>query len=189
MKRIAIGLIVLASAGATLTAESPQQAFVKAWDGRAVVVRTTLYSLVYNERGKLGNLRSGVREGLIVATPSKGNYYQFNGRQGRDAVVESDLQRVVASINTAYEADSLEVRSYRKVEPLAIQRYDRGVELVVSGVRVDRDEIRLDFAPADGGQDPVTSVRIKWPTPWSKSFSERALVEDLVGRFVEIKPL
>jgi hypothetical protein len=187
MKRTLVFLLAFASAGTTLEADdSPQQAFVKGWEGRTVTVRATLYSLIYNERGKLGTSRSGLREGLVVATPSEGAYFQFDGRQGRHEVIQYDLQRFVAAVNKTYEPDALDVRSYRKLEAVAINRYDPGVELVVSGVRVDRDQVRFEFARAPG-DDAVTGIRIKWPVPLSKVFTERALVEGLVQRFVEPK--
>ncbi len=46
MKRILTGVLALALAGATLGAETPQQTFAKAWTGRTVTVRATLYSLI-----------------------------------------------------------------------------------------------------------------------------------------------
>jgi hypothetical protein len=187
VKRALLFLIVFAAAGATLEGDdSPQQAFVKVWQGRTVTVRSTLYSLIYNERGKLGTSRSGLREGLIVATPHQGAYFQFDGRQGRHEVVQTDLQRFVTAVNKAYEPDALDVRSYRKLEAVTINRYDPGVELVVTGVRVDPDQVRFQFARPDG-EDVVTGIRVKWPVPLSKVFSERPLVEGLVQRFVEVK--
>jgi len=128
MRRAIVSLAAVAAIGtATASAESPQQAFIRSWEGRTVVVRNTLYTLVYNERGKLGNIRTAKRDGLIVATPSHGMYFQFDGRQGRDDVVERDPLRVIAAVSAAYEPDSLELRSYRKVEPVIINRYDPGV--------------------------------------------------------------
>ena len=193
MRRAIVSLAAVAAIGtATASAESPQQAFIRSWEGRTVVVRNTLYTLVYNERGKLGNIRTAKRDGLIVATPSHGMYFQFDGRQGRDDVVERDPLRVIAAVSAAYEPDSLELRSYRKVEPVVINRYDPGVELVVSGVRIDRDVATLVLAPSGAGRisddDEVTSLRIKWPTPFSRSFSERELIENLIDRFVEARP-
>ena len=59
-RRVAVVIIALATALSTLAAsESPQQAFVKRWEGQSVVVKQTLYTLVYNERGRLGNTRTG----------------------------------------------------------------------------------------------------------------------------------
>ena len=91
---------------------------------------------------------------------------------------------------TEYQPDSLEARSYRKIEPLHLARYEPGVDLVVKSVRVDRDSVRLGFMQPDGpssGDDLVTSLTIKWPVPLSKSFSERDLVENLIRRFVDFK--
>ena len=184
--RALIFLLALASAGTTLDADSAQQAFVKGWEGRTVAVRTTLYSLIYNERGKLGTSRSGLREGLIVATPSEGAFLRFAGRQGRGDVIEHDPQRFIASVNSTYEPDALDIRSYRKLEAIAINQYDPGTELLVTGVRVERDQVRLELATIDGG-DTVTGLRIKWPVPLSNAFTERALVERLIQRFVEVR--
>jgi hypothetical protein len=185
MKRALLFVLAVAWTGTLVAADSPQQAFVRVWEGRAVTVRAALYSLIYNERGKLGTSRSGLREGLIVATPPEGAYLQFDGRQGRHDVTGHDLDRFVAAVNTMYEPDALDVRSYRKLEAVAINRYDPGVELVVTGVRVDRDEVRFEFAKT-GGDEPVTGIRVKWPVPLSKTFSERELVEDLILRFVDV---
>jgi hypothetical protein len=186
MKRAPLFVLALVSAAAALAAESPQQAFVEAWEGRTVTVKSTLYSLLYNERGKLGTSRSGLREGLVVASPAKGAYFQFDGRQGRHEVIQYDLNKVLAAVNTAYEPDVLDVRQYRKLEAVAINRYDPGAELLVTYVRVARDQVQFEFAKADGGE-AVTGIRVKWPVPLSKDFSERALVEDLIQRFVEIR--
>ena len=134
-----VALLVVAAAGVPLAADSPQQTFAKTWEGRTVTVKTTLYSLIFNERGKLGTTRSGLREGLIVVTPSKGAYFQFDGRQGRGEIVRNNLQGFVAAVNAEYEKDALDVRPYRKLEAVAINRYDPGVELLIVGV--DRGRI------------------------------------------------
>jgi hypothetical protein len=175
--------LILAAATATLAADSPQQTFAKAWAGRAVTLKTTLYSLIYNERGKLGTTRSGLREGLVVATPSKGAYFQFDGRQGRGEIARTTIQGFVAAVNAEYEGDALDVRQFRKLEAVAINRYDPGVELLVAAVRIEPDQVRFELSVPDG--DTVTAIRIKWPVPLSKSFTERILVEQLLEQFVE----
>lgn len=185
-------LVAVALASAVLSvaaADSPQQAFVKRWEGQAVVVKEALYTLVYNERGRLGNTVSGKRDGLTVVTPSDGVYYQFDGRQGREDVVERNPQRIFKSVGAEYEADSLDMRSFRKVEPVVLERHDAGVELVVRNVRVDRDAVKIVFSHTtlQSGEGPVTSLAIKWPVVFSKAFSERDVVEDLIRRFVDVK--
>jgi hypothetical protein len=181
-------VIALVSAVSALTAaESPQQAFARRWEGKNVIVQQSLYTLVYNERGLLGNTHNGRRDGLTVVTPFEGIYFQFDGRQGRSDVAERDPQRILDEVAATYQADSLDVRSYRKVEPLIVERFDAGVELVAEKVRIERDTVRISFARRvgpDAGDDPVTSLTIKWPVPLSKSFSERDLIENLIRRFV-----
>jgi hypothetical protein len=182
-------VVMLMSASAVLHAsDSPQDAFAKRWEGKSVMVRHPLYSLVYNERGKLGNTRSNRRDGLTVVTASGGMYFQFDGRQSRNDVVGRDPQRIVDAVAVEYQPDSLDARPYRRIEPLLLSRYDPGVELLVKNVRFDRDSVRLTFARPGGPEssdDTATSLTVKWPAPLSKSFSERDLVEDLIRRFVD----
>src|SRR5262245_60162977 len=116
-------------------ADSPQQIFARSWEGKSVVLKQVLYTLVYNERGKLGTTRNGRREGLMVATPSNGAYLQFDGRQGKDDVVDKQPQRLFELVNAAYQPDNLDVRAYRKVEAVVVHRYSVGAELIVSRVR------------------------------------------------------
>jgi hypothetical protein len=187
MKHTIIALLVLASMTTTVKAESPRQAFVKAWKGQSVVVKTALYTLVYNERGKLGNTRSGLTEGLLVVTSSRGGHLQFDGRQGRDTVVAEDPALLVKAVSEAYRGNALDVRSYRRLEPLAIEQFVAGAELVVSDVRIERDEVKLELEQPDGSKDSMTSLRVKWPLPLSPSFSERRQLEDLLRQFVEIR--
>lgn len=170
----------------TLAAESPQQAFARRWQGKSVVVKQTLYTLVYNERGKLGNTRNNRRDGLTVITPSDGVYYQFDGRQGRDDVKQRDAARILAAVNTEYEPDSLDVRSYRKVEPIVMNRYDPGVELTIGRVLIDKDIVRVAFVQGPAvGEDPLTWLTVKWPVPLSKSLSEADNLEGLIRQFVD----
>ena len=187
MKQTIISLVVVACTATSVTAENPRDAFAKAWKGQTVVVKTMLYSLIYNERGKLGTTRSGRREGLLVVTSSNTEHLQFNGRQGRNTVTSKDPELLVKKVFAAYEPDALEVRSYRKLEPLAIHRFEPGVELVVSAVSIERDEVKLEFVQAKGAADAVTSLRVKWPLPISPSFSERVPLESLLRRFVDPK--
>jgi hypothetical protein len=184
--RNAIALLVVAAVGVPLAAESPQQTFAKTWAGRTVTVKATLYSLIFNERGKLGTTRSGLREGLVVATPSKGAYFQFDGRQGRAEIARNSLDGFIAAVNAEYEQNALDVRPYRKLEAVAINRYDPGVELLITGVQVGPDQVRFELSA--GGGETATAIRIKWPVPLSKSFNERPLVENVLQQFVDIQP-
>ena len=189
--RITLAIAILPVCfGSAMAADGPAEVFARSWEGQNVIVRYPLYSLVYNERGRLGNTRESQREGLTVAAPFDGLYYQFDGRQGRDDVRENDPHRIVRSVNTAYQGDQLEVRAYRRIEALLLSRYEKGVELIVKSVRLDRDSVRLGFAQigSDRTNDTVTSLTIKWPAPLSKTLSERTQIENLILRFVAIAP-
>ncbi len=92
-------------------------------------------------------------------------------------------------MNSTYEPDALEVRPYRKVEPVTINVYAAGYQLMISKVRIERDTVRVSFmqaAPLEG-DDPATTLTIKWPSPFSKNFTERVMVEELLRRFVDVK--
>ena len=183
-------VIALSAPLSTLAAaDTPQQAFARTWQGQNVIVKRSLYTLVYNERGLLGNTRGGKRDGLLVATPVEGAYLQFDGRQGREDVVERDPERMFNAVSVMYEPDSLDVRSYRKVEPVTVTRYDSGWELRVNQVRVGIDTVNLSFSVRSGPDtgDLATSLRIKWPIPFSKSFAERNAVENVIRQFVDVQ--
>ena len=171
--------------------ETPQQAYARSWEGKSVRLKQALYTLVFNERGKMGAMKNGRREGLMVATPSGGAYLQFDGRQGRDDVVEKQPQGLFDAVNARYIPDSLEVRSYRKVEPVVIHRYSTDSELFVSRLRVERDQVRIAFVQTptfNPNDDPATGLTVKWPVPFNSSFSESGLVDDVIRQFVAIKP-
>jgi hypothetical protein len=93
----------------------------------------------------------------------------------------------VKAVSAEYERNALDARSYRKLEPLAIEQFVPGAELVVSDVRIERDAVKPEFGQPDGSKDTTTSLRVKWLLPLSPSFSERTNLEDLLQRFVEIK--
>ncbi|PWT81229.1 MAG: hypothetical protein C5B57_10900 [Blastocatellia bacterium] len=188
--RLSAFVVILAAGSVVSASENPQRTFAKDWEGSAVVLKQTLYTLVYNERGLLGNTHDARREGLMVVTAYGDVFLQFDGRQGRDDIAARDPQRILDLVSVTYQQDSVEVRSYRRLEPLLISRYSPGVELVVSEVRFKIDSVRFSFSETSGSHlvaDPITSITVKWPSHFSKSFSERNVVEELIRRFVVVK--
>ena len=187
-RRVAFTIVVASAFSAASAAESPQLAFSRSWEGREVRVKRALYTLVYNERGRLGNSYSGKREGLTVLTPYDGIYFQFEGRYGRQDILVRDPQQIIDAVGAEYQGDTLEVQSYRKVEPLMLARYDPGVALVVTKVQFARNTVRLILAESTGSgakENSETAITVRWPAPLSKSLSERQLIEGLLGWFVD----
>jgi hypothetical protein len=88
-------------------------------------------------------------------------------------------------VRTEYAPDMLGLRPYQKVDPVVVYRYDPGVELLVSGVVIGRDAIRVGFAAPARPEDEVTSLTVRWPTRLSKAFTERDIVEALIRGFVD----
>jgi hypothetical protein len=192
LSRVTSALAVVAIAVSVLSAgENPQQAFAKNWEGRTVVLKQSLYTLVYDERSRIGKVREGKRDGLTVVTPFEGTYLQFDGRRGRDDIKETEPQRLKDAVATTYISDALfELEASRTIVPIVVNRHDAGVECVVRKVQLDRYSVRLLLASpggVDGDQDSLTSLTVKWPIPLSKSLSERDSIENLIRRFVEIK--
>ena len=191
--RVTLTFIVLAAAVSALAAaDSPQQAFARSWEGRTVVLKQPLYTLVYDERSRIGKVQAGKRDGLTVVTPFEGTYLQFDGRRGRDDVKDTQPQRLRELVATAYVGDSaLELEASQTIEPVLVNRHEAGVECVVRKIQMGRYTVRLVFTSTsgiDGDQDPLTSLTVKWPVPLSKSLTERVSIENLIRRFVEIKP-
>jgi hypothetical protein len=192
LSRVPSALAVLATAVSVLSAgENPQQAFAKNWEGRVVVLKQSLYTLVYDERSRIGKVREGKRDGLTVVTPFEGTYLQFDGRRGRDDIKETEPQRLKDAVATTYISDALfELEASRTIVPILVNRHDPGVECVVRKVQLDRYSVKLLLASlggVDGDQDSLTSLTVKWPVPLSKSLSERDSIENLIRRFVEIR--
>ena len=186
VRRQILPLLIAASAIATLSAGSnPRDDFAASWQGQAVVLKQRLHTLAYRERGRFGN-GTDKRDGLFVVTPFSGTYYQFDGRQSKDDLRAADPQSVTNAIPAAYAGDALEVRSYAKVEPIVLTIYESGVELIVSGVRFDRDRLRLFLIdPAAPDATPATSITIQWPTPFTRSFTERQAVDALIRQYIQ----
>jgi len=184
-RRSLFALLAVMSTIATLGAGSnPKDDFASAWQGQTIVLKQRLHTLAYRERGLFGN-GSDKRDGLFVATPFNGIYYQFDGRQSKDDLRSTDPQRVVDAIHSEYGRDAIDVRSYAKVEPIVLTVYEPGVELVVSHVRIDRDRLRLFFIdPRTPEAAPATTLTIQWPTPFTRAFSERQAVETVIQQYI-----
>lgn len=189
--RVISTLVVLATAVSVLSAgENAQQSFAKNWEGRTVVLKQPLYTLVYDERSRIGMVREGKRDGLTVVTPSEGTYLQFDGRRGRDDIKDTEPQRLKDAVAIAYVSESLlALEASKTIEPIVINRHEAGVECVVRKILLSRYAVKLVFASSglDGEQDHLTSLTVKWPVPLSKSLTERESIENLIRRFVEIK--
>jgi len=184
-------VILLAMSAPAVLADNAAKSFARDWQGRHVVVKQTLFALVYNERGRLAKTPRRRRDGLVVVTPFDGSYLQFDGRYSEEDVTGRDVNQIVHVVSEQYRrSTTLEMGNYQKIEPLFVTRHEKGAELVVSDVHVDSDRVRFFFAePATSPEagDMATSLTVKWPVPFSKSFTERGQIERLVNQIVTVK--
>jgi hypothetical protein len=190
MHQIAAVAVGLSAMSVTVGGDTPREAFARAWVGRTVVVKQPLYTLLYDERGMMGQTRRDKRDGLNVVTPFKGSFLQFDGRQGQDDVTDLDPQRLVDRVKGMYQPNNLDLRAYRKVQPHLLFRYDPGAELLVGDARVERDFVRVLLVDpkTDFGEEPATSLTVRWSVPFSRSFTERDAVEGLMLQYLQMRP-
>lgn len=183
-----IALVTVASLHAD--ERSGKKAFQNAWVGRSVVVKRTLYSVVYDERNRVLPLikhRDRV-SGLTVVTPTGASYYQFDARRDSEwDIVGQDPNGIVSELREQYfRAMHLDIGTVQDVEPLMLVQYTPGVAFIVRKVQIDRDHVRLYFHK-DGEADLATTLTVKFPTPLSNEFTESPLIDDALTRFVTRK--
>ena len=190
--RAAIISTAFAAAAASLATAEPvdKKAFLSEWEERTVVVRQTLYSIVFDERSRILPIlkREGRVSGLTVATPSE-MYYRFDARRGSEEdIIERDPNRIVSALRKQYyRSEYLDIGSSQDVEAVLLVRYEPGVELLVRRVQIERNLVRL-WLHKDRKSDLATTVTVQWPAPLSKSLTEAALLDDVLTRFVAKTP-
>ena len=181
-------LLVLVSTAISLTASEPpgKKALVNTWEGRTVVVKQTLYSIVFDERSRIAPVlkRQERVSGLTVATWSE-TYYRFDAlRSSEKEIVERDPNRVVSILKEQYfRSRHLDLGTSKDVEPLMLTRYDPGTTLHVRAVHIERDRVRL-MLHKNRKSDLATTLTVQWPIPLSDELSESALVDEVLTRFV-----
>ena len=186
---IALLTIVLATIPLHAGAQSGRKAFVSSWKEQTVVVRQTLYSLVFDERSRIVPMlkRQNRVSGLTVGT-SSGTYYQFDARRSSEQdVVDRDPNRIVSTLQEQYHrSEHLDIGNTQDVETVMLVRYEPGVELFVRDVQFERDHARL-VLHKDRKGDLATTVAVKWPVPLTAELTESALIDSVLSRFVTRK--
>ena len=181
-----IGVVVLVSACAVQSvaaSDDPRKDFENRWEGRHVVVKQTLLTLIYDQRSRLGTT-SRKRDGLTVVR-SSGAYLQFNGRYSEGDIVDTEPDRLIDAVRQTYLRGYMnDVGWYYRVNPILIERYEAGTILVVRDVELDDDRVRLSFVD-DRDHDFATGLTVKWAMPLSRRFTEASLVEDLIQQYVD----
>jgi hypothetical protein len=191
LRAVVLAGVFASAVRAASGAETPQETFAKSWAGTHVVVKQPLYTLVYNERGRLGNTYRSKRTGVTVTTPFHGSYFQFDGQNSEVDITDKDPQRLMSRITETYRRSLvLNEGTFQKIEPLLLVRYEPGVQLVVKTVRVEVDRIKVTFVKdavtGDDAHEIATALSIKWPVPFSAALSEREQIDALIRQFVDV---
>lgn len=187
--RVVLTVCLAAAASASLHAadRAGRKAFQEAWVGRSVVVKRTLYSLVFDERSRvLPAVKHRERvSGLTVVTPAGSWHYQFDARrESEDDIVEQDPDTIVSKMrNQYYRSTHLDNGAVKEIEPVMLVRYSPGVSFVVERVQVERDRVRLYFHKP-GEDELATTLTVKFPVPLSSELTEAALIDAAAALFV-----
>lgn len=183
---LATALIIMSTASTVVGAGDALSDFTKGWNGRRVVVRSPLYSVLYDEVGRLGIHYRGKVAGLTVATHA-GQRYEFDGPGSDEDIAEATPNDVMTQMSARFHRSShLELSSVKAITPRVLRQYDPGVALIVDSVKIERNRIRFEFSESDAQKDGfATSLTIEWPAPLSKEFREREAVEKMLRRFID----
>ena len=190
-RSLAIALMMTTGAASTVTgAGGGVSELAKSWNGRRVVVKSTLYTVLYDEVGRVGIHYHGKQAGLTIATP-EGQYYEFDapGSEEED-VVEQTPNDVFSEMSTRFvRAYHLDIGIVKTITPLSLRQFEPGAVLIVDSIKVDRTRVRFAFRRAGEARATdaafATSLTIEWPVPLSKSLSERDGIEGVLRRFVD----
>jgi len=182
---LATTLAIVSGGSAVVGAGDALSDFTRMWHGRRVIVRSPLYSVLYDEVGRLGKHYRGKLAGLTVATHA-GQHYEFDGPGSDEDIAETTPHGVMNQMSARFHRSShLELSSVKTITPRVLRQFDPGVTLIVDSVRVERNRIRFEFVqPGDGEEGFATSLTIEWPAPLSKELREREAIEAMLRRFV-----
>lgn len=182
---LAAALIITFSTSTVVSAGDPLSDFTRTWNGRRVVVRSPLYSVLYDEVGRLGIHYRGKLAGLTVATHA-GQHYEFDGPGADEDIAEATPNDVMTQMSVRFHRSSqLELSNVKAITPRVLRQYDPGVALIVDSVKIERNRIRFEFSQSDAGTNAfATSLTIEWPAPLSREFRERGAIEAMLRRFV-----
>jgi hypothetical protein len=188
-RSLATALMMITFAASTVTGGgATANEFTRTWNGRRVLVKSTLYTVLYDEVGRVGVHYNGKQAGLTIATP-EGQYYEFDGPGEDEDVVEQTPDRVVSEMSTRFvRAYHLDIGIVKTITPLSLRQYEPGVVLIVDSIKVERNRVRFAFRRAgDAAADKefATSLTVEWPVPLSKTLREREGIEGVLQRFVE----
>ena len=187
-RSLATVLMMMTFAASTVTGRGASVSeFTRAWDGRRVLVKSVLYTVLYDEVGRVGIHYNGRQAGLTIATPD-GQYYEFDAPGSDEDVVEQTPDRVVSEMSTRFiRAYHLDIGIVKTITPLSLRQYEPGIVLIVDSIKVERNRVRFAFRRAGeaAGDEFATSLTVEWPAPLSKALNEREGIEGVLRRFVE----
>ncbi len=180
--------IWLVSLGPLANPPDARRDFVDTWQGSRVVLARPLYTVVYDEHGKLSRIYHGKRDGITVVAPA-GVFFRFQPRGSDAKVTGRDPQEVFDRMRGIYgRAGALDVLPFKRIEPSVLAQYEPGVSLVVRSVEVERDSVRMVLANEqsadEGEQQLATTLTVQWPATLSRALAERPEIERMIAQFI-----
>lgn len=170
------------------------KAFQKDWTNRGVVLKQTLYTVLYSAPRIASATLDTYSQGITVASRHKGTYYYAEPRgtdMGRAQLADSSPERLVEKISAFTENQRVRGLSGRTqnvtAAPARLLTYEAGTRLTLTEVVFTSRWIRFDLHDqfSDRRGPATTYLLVEWEKNFSRQFDERSDVESLLEEFFD----
>lgn len=170
----AVLLVLLPIALQAQASRDSKRAFESAYKNRTVVLKQTLYSIAATVA--IGTAPEVWTRGSLMLTPDKGAYH--SALFGQKFLRDRDPQQLL-------EKGAAETQLISAGGPKLL-RYQPGTKMRMQAVLHD-DAVRVTlYDELADGEDETTSIEIQWPQKFSRSFTERSSVEQMLAEYLEM---
>lgn len=186
---VSVGLL---AALVVLHADSAaQKAFGESLKGKAVLLKTPLYTIHYVSEGALGTSPKTYNQPIVVVSP-KQTYYEAPVRN--DVLTDEKPDRLVNQVAAKIGSRGAMQKAFgardqdadRKVD---LSTYELNERLEISKVEFDKTDVRVTLAKALGrNKKPVTGFTLRLDANISDGLSEEAEIRELLARVVASEP-
>ena len=173
---LCIGLMALsASSPAAQASRDASRSFESAYKDRLVVLKQTLHSIA--SPCSLGGPRYVMTRGTLILTPDNGAFH--SAFFGTKSIRDRDPAKLWEKGAAETQISSPGGPKLLKHEPgtkmrMTVQVHDNAVRVLLYDELADRDH------------DPSTSIEIQWPQKFSRTFTERTQIEEMLAAYLVI---